>query len=295
MVDGTIIDTPWYAGGKARALRNAGIETVIRYYNHQNSSTFPRKRLTLAEAEELCGAGLRLAAVFQQRQNQIADFSRAKGLRAGKKAFRIAADEVGQPEGSGIYFSVDFDASQAEIVSAIQPFFEGVKQGMAAEADGGAGYRIGAYGSGLVCRALIAAGLTELSWLSMSKGFRETRDAIAAGDYDLSQKFPDTTLLGLGVDYNEANFARPDFGDFVVDADQLVAPPAADVAARYVVTARSGLRLRAGAGTGFDIIGGLPFGATVHVLGTKDDWAKIDREGDGAGDGFAYAEFLRPA
>jgi hypothetical protein len=295
MVDGKIIDTPWYVGGKAGALKAAGVGTVIRYYNFQNSSTFPRKRLTLAEAEELCGAGLQLAAVFQQRQNQIADFSRQKGLRAGKQAFRIAADQVGQPEGSGIYFSVDFDASQAEITAAIQPYFEGVREGMAAEGNGAVGLRVGAYGSGLVCRALVAAGLTELSWISMSRGFRETRDAIAAGDYNLNQIPPATTLLGLGVDYDETNPAKPDFGGFVVEMDQTAAAPGAATSANYVVTARSGLRLRAGAGTGFDIVDTLAFGTTVQVVGTKDDWAKVDREGDGAIDGFAYAAYLRPA
>lgn len=295
MVDGKIIDTPWYAGGKARALKDAGIDTVIRYYNFQNSRTFPRKRLTLAEAEELCGAGLQLGAVFQQRQNQIGDFSRAQGLRAGKQAFAIAADQVGQPEGSGIYFSVDFDASPAEITAAVQPYFEGVRESMEAEAGGQTRYRIGAYGSGLVCRALTAAGLTQLSWLSMSRGFRETRDAITVGDFDLNQNPPATDLLGLGVDYDEANPAKPDFGGFVVDVDQAVTTPVAGTGASYVVTARSGLRLRAGAGTEFDIVGSLGFGTTVEVLGTKDDWAKIDRQGDGAVDGFAYAEFLRPA
>lgn len=299
MAEGKIIDTPWYAGGKARALKAAGIETVIRYYNFQNSRTFPQKRLTLAEAEELCAAGLQLGAVFQQRQNQIRDFSRAKGLRAGKQAFTIASDQVGQPVGSGIYFSVDFDANADEIKSAILPYFAGVKEGMEAEGGGEALFRIGAYGSGLVCRTLVQAGLIDLSWLSMSRGFRESREALAAGEYNLNQIPPAKTLLGLGVDYDEVNPAKPDFGGFVVDRDQSeTATPASVPAASgtsYVVTARSGLRLRAGAGTGFDIVGTMAYGATVQVLGTKDDWAKIDREGDGAVDGFAYAEYLRPA
>lgn len=30
MADGKIIDTPWYAGGKAEALRRSGVGTVIR-------------------------------------------------------------------------------------------------------------------------------------------------------------------------------------------------------------------------------------------------------------------------
>jgi len=41
MVDGKIIDTLWFAGAKAAQLKQAGIGTVIRYYNFQNSSALP--------------------------------------------------------------------------------------------------------------------------------------------------------------------------------------------------------------------------------------------------------------
>jgi len=302
MADGKIIDTPWYAGGKAEALRRSGVGTVIRYYNFQNSSALPQKRLTLVEAEELCAAGLQLGAVFQQRQNQFGDFSKEKGARAGRKAFEIATDEIGQPEGTGIYFSVDYDATKTEIASAIQPYFEGVREGMAAEGGGEVRYKIGAYGSGLVCETLRSANMIDLSWLSMSRGFTDTRTAIAAGDYDLNQIPPATMLLGLGIDYNEANPDRSGFGGFVIDVD---ARPETDnngashspgeAGSPYVVTARSGLRLRAGPGTEFDIAGTMPLGTKVQVISVKNDWAKIDRDGDGAIDGFAYADYLRPA
>ena len=298
MVDGKIIDTPWYAGAKAAQLKQAGIGTVIRYYNFQNSSALPQKRLTLAEAEELCAAGLQLGAVFQQRQNQLADFSKAKGMRAGRKVFQIATDEIGQPEGTGIYFSVDYDATETEIASAIQPYFEGVREGMAAEGDGEVRFRIGAYGSGLFNGILREAGLIELCWLSMSRGFTGTRAAIAAGDYDLNQIPPAISLLGLGIDYDEPNPSRPDFGAFTIEphaAPEAMPVPPGEAGAAYVVTARSGLRLRAGPGTEFDIAGTMPFGTRVQVLSVKNDWAKIDRDGDGAVDGFAYAEYLRPA
>jgi len=39
----------------------------------------------------------------------------------------------------------------------------------------------------------------------------------------------------------------------------------------------------------------MPFGTREQVLSVNNDWAKIDRDGDGAVDGFAYAEYLRPA
>src|SRR6185503_8475426 len=100
----------------------------IRYYNFSNSLAFPEKRMELAEAQALATHGLQIAVTFQQRQNQVADFSELSGLAAGRRAYRHAQDNIGQPAGSGIYFSVDFDASSNEIGNSIAPYFEGIKR-----------------------------------------------------------------------------------------------------------------------------------------------------------------------
>lgn len=65
----------------------------------------------------------------------------------------------------------------------------------------------------------------------------------------------------------------------------------------YKVSARSGLRLRGGPGTQFSTIDILDFGKDVHVVrfeGAEDEWALVDLEGDGALDGYMFAEFLEP-
>jgi len=123
-----IIDTPVSTTSSIPCLLSQGVRTVVRYYNHSNSLTFPSKRLELAEAQALSAHGLRIAVTFQQRQNQAADFSEAKGLAAGNRAYRFAQDNIAQPAGSAIYFSVDFDATVAETNNAIVPYFNGVKQ-----------------------------------------------------------------------------------------------------------------------------------------------------------------------
>ncbi len=61
---------------------------------------------------------------------------------------------------------------------------------------------------------------------------------------------------------------------------------------RYKVIARSGLRLREGAGTQFDAIGRLSPGQVVVVTATAGDWYEVDAEGDGFRDGFCYGAFL---
>jgi len=285
-----IIDTPFNTAAKISCLVSHGVVAVVRYYNFSNSLSFPEKCLQLAEAQALGSQGVRIAVVFQQRQNQVADFTELKGKAAGRRAYRHAHDSIGQPSGSAIYFAVDFDASPDQIENNIEPYFEGVKRAFDEESEGE--YRVGAYGSGLVCSTLTSKGLIDFIWLAMSRGFSGTREALTAGEFHLAQRAPAATLCGLGVDFDDPNPARQDFGTFTLSDDTpehgLIAP----VAEPYRVIARGGLRLREGPGTQFDIIGGLPFGQRVFVVSISEGWARVDIEGDGRTDGFASAGFL---
>ncbi|HJY29970.1 MAG TPA: DUF1906 domain-containing protein [Pyrinomonadaceae bacterium] len=221
----SIIDTPFRTTSSIPCLKSQGVKTVIRYYNFSNSSTFPNKRLELPEAEALAAAGLETAVVFQQRQNRASDFTELKGFAAGREAFRQAHHNIGQPSGSGIYFSVDFDASNSEINSNVIPFFQGVRRAFEQESGGNSEYRVGVYGSGLVSSRLTDKRLIELVWLAMSRGFRGTRDALEAGEFNLAQSPMERTLCGLGVDFNDPNPNRPDFGAFKIEVDAPVPVP----------------------------------------------------------------------
>jgi hypothetical protein len=96
----------------------------------------PDKRLELSEAQHISSHGMSIAVVFQQRQNRASDFTYQKGLAAGRRAYSYARDNICQPENSGIYFGVDFDASGQEVDSSIVPYFEGVKEAFHNESAG---------------------------------------------------------------------------------------------------------------------------------------------------------------
>src|SRR5262245_60769184 len=170
-----IVDTPFNTTPKISCLVSQGVGAVIRYYNFSNSRNFPEKCLQLPEAQALASQGVRIGVVFQQRQNQVADFSELKGTAAGRRAYRHAHDNIGQPAGSAIYFSVDFDATKTQITNNVAPYFEGIKLAFDEESGGAPEYRVGAYGSGLVCGALTKKELIEFTWLAMSRGFAGTR------------------------------------------------------------------------------------------------------------------------
>lgn len=211
-----IIDTAVRTTAKLACLKSEGVTTIIRYYNFTNSTHLPEKRLERAEAQAIAAAGIKIGAVFQQGQNSASAFSDAQGFKAGRRAFTYARDEIGQPTGTGIYFSVDFDANTTQINDRIVPYFEGVRRAFNEESGGGATYRVGVYGSGLVSKTLTAKGLIELTWLAMSRGFSGTRAAIREGAFHLNQVPPEKILCSLDVDFNDPNPARPDFGAFTL-------------------------------------------------------------------------------
>jgi len=186
-------------------LTEGGFEFVGRYYNTNN----PSKNLTLAEAQALAAAGLTVVAIWENGFPTTAGyFSDAKGVSDATAALKMASQVIGQPEGSGIYFAVDYDATAADVSGRITQYFQGVKSVLnAAEQQ----YEIGVYGSGATCQSLLDAGLVTLAWLSQSTGFRGTKTFKA---FNIKQG-PETTICGMDADEDEA----PDVancGGFVV-------------------------------------------------------------------------------
>ncbi len=281
----TVLDTTQDCTSKAAALRGAGYTTIIRYY-----SVNAWKRMGAAEAQALSQAGLMIGAVYQDRQNQPADFSLAQGQTAGQNALNYAQTAIMQPAGSVIYFSADFDPSQDVVTNNILPFFQGVNN--AITAGGAAPYRVGVYGSGLTCSAVRGANLAQCAWLAQSKGFAGYQDFLNKKQWHLSQQMP-ATVLGIGCDPDDTNPAEPDFGAFSLAPDHfgLTLPPAA----RFVVNAASGLRLRGGPGVNYDGLSVLPAGAPVTVLQRDGDWAQVDTTGNGTASGYVFAAYLKPA
>lgn len=275
-----IIDASVVCGPHATALAAAGVRTAIRYYSRDTLN--PAKRTTRAEALQLAAAGIRLGIVHEARfGNRVTSFSRDLGVADGAYAFKYAADVMGQPAGSAIYFGVDFDATAKELTASILPYFEGVAEALASAPRA---YRVGVYGSGLTCRTVLDRGLAELAWLAQSKGWAGYQTFLKSNRWALLQEMP-AEIAGVDCDPDVANPAIPDFGAFDI------APPAAATQPMRVV-ARSGLNLRAGPGVEFPVRRTMP--AHTRVLAGKrvGDWAQIDLEGDGLVDGFANVHFL---
>lgn len=191
------------------SLRNAGMDFVVRY--HSALTRNPGKRLRPREAAELARAGLDIAVVYQDNARLPGDFGHARGVEDGRAAF-MAASQVGQPAGSALYFAVDEDFSLNQLDAFVVPYFEGVREGLAAAVnEDQPSLRIGVYGSGQCCQHLKEdLALADLSWLAMPKLWQESS---VYNTWDLRQSIATGPLSTLDRHW-EANESRADFGAF---------------------------------------------------------------------------------
>jgi hypothetical protein len=284
-----VMDCSSVTTARLTCLSGAGVKTIIRYYARDTGN--PAKVVRKAEAQAIAAAGMRLGVVQESRNgDKPSGFSKDLGFADGRHSRAYAHSEIGQPEGTAIYFGVDFDASANQITNLIVPYFRGVAEAFA-EANGLPSYRVGAYGSGRTLRALLTAGLAEFAWLAQSTGWAGHAAFLASGDWALNQR-ASTTLCTIGIDPDDPNPARLDFGDFV-PASIAVGPVTGGI--MMVVNASGGLRMRAGPGTEFDVIRLLPFGTRVTAGTASGSWIMVDLGGDGGSDGFVHSAFLKPA
>jgi hypothetical protein len=199
----TVIDTNSNCINAVDMLLRKGVTAVGRCYR----VVHPTSRLTRGEAQQLCGADIRLFTVYEDAGHDLA-LSAAQGVIDGINALEQAA-MVDQPPRSAIYFSLqDPDGYGTPDLPAIRDYFTGVKASI------GSTYRLGVLSNGVVCRALLDEGICAYTWLSASWAQPGTRDFYRSGRWNLAQTTPvDQNWGGLSVDVNEV---REDFGAFSV-------------------------------------------------------------------------------
>jgi Rv2525c-like, glycoside hydrolase-like domain len=190
MLNGLDSSSPCDAAAIA-CLKQEGYAFVARYYSGSPNS---HKNLTAAEAQLISAAGIQLVAVFENNSTSLPYCTVARGQKDATEALGMAA-EIGQPHGTAIYFTVDYDASSSDIAGAITQYMHAVKSGI------GGKYAIGIYGSGAVCAAMLKAGLAEFAWLSQSMGFN---GSATFSNWNIKQGMP-LTICGLNADPDDAH------------------------------------------------------------------------------------------
>ena len=199
------MDTAADCSSFASCIASAKMRFVVRYY-----SASAKKRMARPEAVALAKAGLQLAAVYQDSNNDLKFFSEQIGRKHASAALQ-QAQEIGQPTGSAIYFAVDFDASAEQVRGAIFDYFRAASSALAASS---VRYALGVYGSGLTCRLIRDASLATFTWLCGSPGFRESTKF--RQEAHLLQVAPSRKICGNKLAIDDDIAQNENFGAFQV-------------------------------------------------------------------------------
>ena len=150
---------------RAQTLYNNGYRYIGRYLTGTYGGGIS-KALTVEEANIILDAGLRFFPIYQTSAYYEAYFTEAQGTYDGQAAI-AAARALGLPNGTTIYFAVDFDAMDYQITDSVLPYFEKVYAEVKTS-----GYKVGVYGARNVCSRVSKAGYACSSFVGdMSTGF----------------------------------------------------------------------------------------------------------------------------
>jgi len=159
------IDSSADTTGKAKQIADAGYGAVGVYLRPD--------RCSLAMIQELHKAAIKVWSLYEKGHPDHDEyFSGDQGKKDGKRAADFAKS-MGQPKGTQIYATVDYGADDSNeaaptirgrISDYMREFQAAIKP---------AGYVASVYGSGRTCRILIAEGLAQTGWLTMSTDYAE--------------------------------------------------------------------------------------------------------------------------
>jgi hypothetical protein len=189
-----IFDTAENCTRHIAAMKAAGVTAVVRYLT---TNTKPGKILTKLEADNLRDAGIDIGLVFEvyggSDNFSHGDINAAHGASHAVFCNRYLRDTLKIGDANPVvYFAIDNDCTTAQLNSHVIPYFAAVKANAR-------GYRLGDYGCGLVCSALLARGTVEKAWLANATGWNGYASFKASSKWSLLQHLP-RRIAGLDTD-----------------------------------------------------------------------------------------------
>jgi len=172
-------------------LANNGVKYVGRYLSHASW-----KGLTLGEVANIKTAGLQIFSIYETNPTQPSYFSAAQGESDALDAVTLAK-AVDQPEGTAIYFTVDYDA-QAGDLESILTYFQAIKNNLV-------GYKVGAYGSYTVLNYLHENNAADYWFQTVAWSYGQRCSFLNIYQFQVNQ-----TLAGVNVDFD--NLVTADIG-----------------------------------------------------------------------------------
>lgn len=154
---------------QALDIKNAGYQVVGRYLT--GTANGKRKFITFEEIKNIESAGLRVFPIYQDGGYKAEYFQNlSQGIVDAHTAI-TAAKRIGVPDGTTIYFAVDFDCYDYQMKSFIVPYFKKLNFVFNSETNNKK-YKVGIYAPRYICSYISKKGLAEYSFVAdMSSGY----------------------------------------------------------------------------------------------------------------------------
>jgi LysM repeat protein len=165
----------------AANLRAAGYEYAARYLGNS------WKSFDASEAAAIIGAGLKLISIFEKNSTYPSYFTNAQGVADANEAMQLAK-AAGQPEGTAIYFTVDYNAGPHQM-ALICDYLDGINKTIK-------GYDVGLYGHYGVMNA--ARGRAKYLWQTYAWSGGQTATGI-----NMKQCKNGVVDAGVQIDQND--------------------------------------------------------------------------------------------
>jgi hypothetical protein len=297
-----IIDTPHNAAKVASKLAAENVKVVVRFFARKPQPQL-REKIMASDGNMIDGVreptilirnGLSIVSLYQYRNNLPEKF--LKGLEdTGSAKAEVAADAkaaleqarlVGQPEGSAIYFGVDFNVNRTTVNTVLE-YFRAIGRTV------GSRYAIGVYGNGFVNRILREEKLVSYNWISASRSHEGTVDFYNGGQWHLFQNQVDRRWFGpsgkcstgLDVDTNLQNprvssIGAWGAGEIDRDRNRKIFDQR-----RFAIRTTPVVQESGGGRRGCKSDMRVPRNANVRILVQSGAWCGVDIDEDGNADG----------
>lgn len=336
LADPVIIDHAFDTSSRTPLLRAQGVQVIGRYYARcVGRGQWDDKRMSKTEVNALLDAGFSILSIYQYWNNSEIKFDGMHRLRGEElptlaedcsetTSGRSASEEgrldaeaavrqaiaVGQPQGTAIYFGVDFsfpyrEPRKTEYTNKMLDYFRTVRQILNA-----AGYKLGSYGNGYAHSVLLREGLVDFTWLSPSQAhlgsidfFRSKKWNLIQYNVDIGWPADECSRNIMSLDVNVQNPEGPADIGFWNRGGSFSVDPATTrsifESMRFVCDSNAVIRTQSGDRTSGKVckskkvkeFPAVPHGRFVKI-GTTDGLVTFDMDGDGKPEGWTYRSNL---
>lgn len=155
---------------QAQDLKSSGYQVVGRYLTGTVGGS-RRKFITFEEIENIENAGLRVFPIYQDGGYELVYFQDLRQGTVDAHTAISAAERIGVPANTVIYFAVDFDCYSYQMTSFVIPYFRKLNL-VFNSSKNTKNYKIGIYAPRYICSYISYLGLAEYSFVAdMSSGY----------------------------------------------------------------------------------------------------------------------------